>query len=311
MIENKLFFERYRPKTMEEVIIPERIKNELIGYISKNDIPNLLLYGTGGIGKTSAAKVIINSLGMDFIEINGSIDTSIEVVRDKIIKFASTNSLINAAQMKCVFVTEADGFSEQAKNSMKNIIEKFAGNIRFIFDTNYVDKLSQPIRSRCVEIDFNPKKDEYPDLMRQLLARCCMILEENNIIYQKKDVANLIKTRFPDMRKIMNDLQKGSVTGELILANDSPEELFEALIAAMNTRKYDEVREVVKNITDPESVYIRMYNRIDDIIERGSLPQAILIIGEWQHRTKSCVSPEITLLACLTDMLSKEIKFKI
>jgi replication factor C small subunit len=310
MIENKLFFERYRPKTMEEVIIPERIKNELIGYISKNDIPNLLLYGTGGIGKTSAAKVIINSLGMDFIEINGSIDTSIEVVRDKIIKFASTNSLINAAQMKCVFVTEADGFSEQAKNSMKNIIEKFAGNIRFIFDTNYVDKLSQPIRSRCVEIDFNPKKDEYPDLMRQLLARCCMILEENNIIYQKKDVANLIKTRFPDMRKIMNDLQKGSVTGELILANDSPEELFEALIAAMNTRKYDEVREVVKNITDPESVYIRMYNRIDDIIERGSLPQAILIIGEWQHRTKSCVSPEITLLACLTDMLSKEIKFK-
>lgn len=309
-IEKKLWFEFYRPKTMEEVIVPERIKNELIGYISKNDIPNLLLYGTGGIGKTSSAKVIIKSLGMDFIEINGSIDTSIEVVRDKIIKFASTNSLINSDQMKCVFVTEADGFSEQAKNSMKNIIEKFAGNIRFIFDTNYVDKLSQPIRSRCVEIDFNPSKDEYPDLMRQLLVRCCSILEENNVEYQKKDVANLIKTRFPDMRKIMNDLQKGSVTGEFILGNDSPEELFEALISAMKTRKYDEVREVVKNIADPESVYIRMYNRIDDIIERASLPQAILIIGEWQHRTKSCVSPEITLLAALTDMLSKNIAFK-
>jgi replication factor C small subunit len=155
-IKNKLFFERYRPTTIEDVIVPERIKQELLGYVKKNSIPNLLFYGTGGIGKTSSAKAIITALGMDFIEINGSLDTSIEIVRDKIIKFASTNSLISSDQMKCVFVTEVEAFSDQAKNSMKNVIEKFAGNVRFIFDTNYVDKLSQPMRSRFTEIDFNP-----------------------------------------------------------------------------------------------------------------------------------------------------------
>ena len=146
--------------------------------------------------------------------------------------------------------------------------------------------------------------------MRQLLIRCCSILEENYITYQKKDIANLIKTRFPDMRKIMNDLQKGGITGEFILGNDSPEEIFESLISAMKSRKYDDVREVVKSISDPESVYLRMYSKMDEIFDRSTLPQAILIIGDFQHRSKSCVSTEINLLACITTMFSQEIKIK-
>lgn len=309
-VKGKIWFERYRPKSVEELILPERIKTQLDSFIKSGDIPNLLFYSPGGMGKTSTAKIIINALKMDFIEINGSIDTGIDTVRDTVVRFAGTTSLVNTDANKCIFVTEADGFSNEAKDSMKNIIEKFSDNIRFIFDTNNVNKLSQPIRSRCVEIDFNFSKNEYPELMKQMLKRCSLILEENNVEYDKKDVAALIKQRFPDMRKIVNDLQRGSITGTFILDKETPEEQFNVLIKAMCDRNFDEIRRIVRNIPDPDNIYNRLYSNIDDIIEKKNIAQAILEIADFQYRAKICINPEINLVGCLANMLSKGIEFK-
>lgn len=309
-VQNKIWFEKYRPSKLDELIVPNRIREQLNGFIESKNIPNLLFYSPGGMGKTSTAKILINELKMDFIEINGSIDRGIDTIRDTIVKFAGTGSLINNDQNKCIFVTEADGFTEDAKNSMKNLIEKFSNNIRFIFDTNYVDKLSQPIRSRCVEIDFNFNKSEYPDLMKQMLQRSCSILEDNNIEFNKKDVADLIKKRFPDMRKIVNDLQKSSVSGKFIPDSLDTGEIFDSLIKELCNRDYEKIRSIVRSISDPENIYLRMYSQIDNIIEKNNLGQAILIIADYQHRSRNCVSTEINLLACLTEFLSKGIKFK-
>lgn len=306
----KIWFERYRPSKLDDMILPESIRNELLGFIKTKDIPNLMLYSPGGMGKTSAARILIKELNMDFIEINGSLDTSVEMVRDKITKFASTASLYNSDQNKCLFVTEADGFSTEAKNSLKNLIEKFNGNIRIIFDTNYIEKLPQPLRSRCVEIDFNYSKKDYPELMKQTLKRCIFILDDNKIKYDKKDVADLIKQGFPDIRKIVNELQQYSISGEFIKSTDSPESQFESLMEALKSRKYDDIRNIVKDIVDIDHVILRLYNNIDKYIDRKSLPQIILIIADYQHKSMLCISKEINLLAMFTEILSKNIEFK-
>lgn len=307
---NKIWFEKYRPKTIDELILPKRIKDELRGYVKRNDIPNLLLYSPGGMGKTSTARVLINALGMDSIEINGSIDTSVDVVRDRIIRFASTGSLMQSNSHKCLFITEADGFSENAKNAMKNIIEKFENNIRFIFDTNHVEQMNQPIRSRCTEIDFNFSKNEYAEMMKDVMKYCERILECEKVEYTKKDIADLIKQRFPDMRKIIVDLQKCSVSGVFTPINNSPEEQFTEIITALKERNYDNIRNIVKNIPDPDAVILRMYQRIDSYCDRKSIPVLIMIIGQYQHTSKLCVSQEINLLAMFTEIFSKNLTFK-
>lgn len=309
-IKNKIWFEKYRPTTLDEMILPDSIRDELQGYIEKNDIPNLMFYSPGGMGKTTAAKVLVEALGMDTLEINGSLDTSVEVVRDKIMKFASTVSLMNSSQNKCIFVTEADGFSNEAKNSLKNLIEKFESNVRIIFDTNHIEKMPQPLRSRCVEIDFNYDKKDYPQMMKSLLKRCIDILKENEVTFDKKDVANLIKTRFPDLRKVMNDLQKSSVSGEFVPSNDSPEEQFTNIVSALVKKDYDEIRSITKDVTDCDNIILRMYKMSETIVDRKSLPQFILILGDYQHRSMNCLSKEINFLAMCTEFFSKKIEFK-
>jgi len=309
-IDKKIWMERYRPSTLDEMILPDRIKEQFASYIEKQDIPNLLFFSPGGMGKTSAAWVLIKALNMDYIEINGSLDTSVDNVRDKIVRFASTVSLLNNSQKKCIFITEADGFSNEAKNALKNLIEKFNDNIRLIFDTNYIEKIPQPLRSRCVEVDFNYDKKEYSIMMKNLLTRCVHILEENNITYDKKDIAELIKQRFPDMRKIMNDLQKGSLSGSFIKTQNSPEEQFNNLIDSLKTNNYDNIRNIVKDITDYDSTILRMYRVTEELVSRKYIPHYILILAEYQHKSLICLSKEINFLAMLTDILAKGIEFK-
>jgi DNA polymerase III delta prime subunit len=308
-ISKRIWVERYRPTTIQELILPDRIKKELQSFADKKEIPNLLFYSPGGMGKTSAMKALISELDMDFIELNGSLDTSIESVRDKIVSFASTVSLINNNQKKCIAITEADGFSTEAKNSLKNLIEKFSSNIRIIFDTNYVDKIPQPIRSRCVEYDFTFDRKEYPELQKQMFSKCISILEENNITYNKKDVADLIKSRFPDMRKIINDLQKSSMTGEFIISNDSPEELLVELITSYKEQSFEKIRNTVKNIADYDGMILKLYKSID-MVEKKSIPNFILILGDYQYKSMVCLSKEINFLCMVVEMLSKGVILK-
>lgn len=309
-ITRKIWMERYRPRTIDELILPEKIKNDFKSFVEKQDIPNLMFYSPGGMGKTSAMKALISELNMDFIELNGSIDTSIDVVRDKIITFASTISLINNSQKKCIAITEADGFSAEAKNSLKNLIEKFSSNIRIIFDTNYVDKMPQPIRSRCVEYDFTFDRKDYPELQKQMFSRCIKILEENNITYDKKDVADLIKTRFPDMRKIINDLQRGSVSGEFQKNIDTAEDLFEGLMEACKEKSFDKIRNIVKNIADYDGMILKMYKSMEIIVDKKSYPKFITILGDYQYKSMVCLSKEINFLAMITEMMADGVVLK-
>lgn len=309
-IKHKLWTERYRPETIDDLVLPDRLRKQLQDFITAGDIPNLMLHSPGGMGKTSTMHVLIKALGAECLEINGSLDTSIEVVRDRIVTFASTVSLTNNGKVKIVACTEADGFSTDAKNSMKNIIEKFSSNIRVIFDTNYIEKMPQPLRSRCVELDFNFDKKEYKSMMIQMLEKACVILDENSIKYNKKDVAELVRNKFPDMRKIVTDLQKASLSGEFVKLEDNPEELFSGLITEIKARNYDGIRDIVKHIPDFDSMILRMYRACDDILDRKYLPQYILILADYQHKSMICLSKEINFLAMITEMLAKGIELK-
>lgn len=309
-MEERVWVEKYRPKKISEIILPAYIRKEFEEYISKGDIPNLLLYSKGGRGKGSISNILQNELDSDFLNINGSLDTSIDVVRDKVVKFSSTRSLTSNNSVKIIFVTEFDGFSTAAQNSMKNVIEQFSKNVRFIFDTNHIEKIAQPIKSRCVEIDFEYDKKDYKELMKQSLERSIYILEQEKIVYDKKDIADLIKREFPDIRKIINNLQKYSVTGEFIPQTGSTAEEFDNLMNAIKSKNFNKLREVVRNIKDYDNMILKMFNSVEDIIERESLPQFIMILGDTNYKTNTVLSKELNFLYSITEMLSKGIKFK-
>ena len=302
-----LWVEKYRPTKITDCILPESIKNTFIEFIGQKEIPNLLLSGGSGVGKTTVARALCEELYADYILINSSEESGIDVLRTKIKQFASTVSLQSSS--KVVILDEADYLNPQSTQpALRGFIEEFHNNCRFIFTCNFKNRIIEPLHSRCSVIEFKIN-GERKQLAGQLLDRCAVILKEQNIEYDSKVVAELIIKHFPDNRRVLNELQRYSVSGKIdsgILVNLSEVSMKE-LALHLKEKEFTKVRKwVVDNIdNDPTKIFRKIYDNLYTYLDPNTIPAAVIIIGEYQYKSAFVADQEINLLACLTEMMSQ------
>ena len=307
-----LWVEQYRPKTVDECILPKTLKTQLQSYVDKQDISNLILSGGPGVGKTTAARAMLEQIGATYMFINGSEESGIDVLRTKIKNFASTVSLEGGR--KYLILDEADYLNPQSTQpALRGFIEEFHHNCGFILTCNYKNKLIAPLHSRCGVVDFTIPKSEKTNLAHQFFQRAISILEENEIKYNEKVVAELINKYFPDWRRILNELQRYSVSGEIdagILVNLS-EKSIKDLMGMMKKKEFTNVRKwVVDNIdSDPDAIFRVVYDNLYDFLEPSSIPHVVVILGEYQYKNAFVADAEINMVACLTEIMARG-KFK-
>ena len=309
MSESLLWVERYRPKTIEDCILPETIKTTLRDVVSQNKIPNMMFTGTSGIGKTTAARAICNETHADYLIINGSDEgRMIDTLRIKLTQFCSTISL--SGSRKVVIIDEADYMNaDSVQPAMRNFTERFADNCSFIFTCNYKNRIIEPIHSRCAVIDFSLKNGEKQMIAARFMKRVESILAAESIDYDKDVIAKLVLKHFPDFRRVLNELQRYSTSGEInsgVLANIKEMNLKE-LIDSLREKNFSKMRQwVVANVdNDPATVYRKIYDELYNVIEKGSIPQAVLTIAEYQHKSAFVADQEINLVACLVELMAE------
>lgn len=307
-----LWVEKYRPQTINECILPSSLKKSFKDMVAKGEPQNLLLSGTAGTGKTTVAKALCNELGSDYILINCSENGNIDTLRTKIRQFASTVSFTEAK--KVVILDEFDYSNAQSiQPALRGAIEEFSVNCRFILTCNYKSRIIEPIHSRCTCIDFTVDQKEKAMLAAQMLGRCTNILTGENIKFEINVIAELIKKHFPDMRRILNELQRYSVSGKIdegILVNINDTEV-RALIGAMKNKDFSSVRKwVYSNVHLSETdIFRKIYDNLYECMTPSSIPQAILVIGEYQYKAAFVSDQEINMVACLVElMMSCEFK---
>ena len=308
-----LWVETYRPKTINECILPQVIKNSFLEFLNQGNVPNLILSGTAGTGKTTAARAICEELGVDYMMINGSDEGRlIDTLRNKIIPFCTTVSMTGGR--KVLIIDEADYMNaESVQPAMRGCIEKFAGNCSFIFTCNFKNRIIEPIKSRCSGIEFKIDKDDRPDIAGQFMKRMQYILDVERIGYDVKVLAEMITKHFPDFRRCINELQRYSVSGKIdigILANLGEINLNQ-LVDAMKDKKFSEVRKwVVDNMdNDPQKIFRKIYDHLYQTVEPSTIPQIILHIAEYQYKSAFVADQEINLMACLVEIMTNA-KFK-
>ena len=304
-----LFVEKYRPQNIEDTILPDSIKSTFKQFVEQGEIPNLMLCGSAGCGKTTIAKALCNELGADFIVINGSDEGRlIDTLRTKIKNFASTVSLSGGP--KVVILDEADYISaDSVQPALRNFIEEFSANCRFIFTCNYKNRIIEPIHSRCAVVDFTSPKSEKPEIANAFLNRCDYILKSENIEYDKRVIVELINKHFPDFRRMLNEMQRYSTSGQIdsgILANIGELNL-NALVLALREKNFPNMRQwVTSNVdNDPASVYRKIYDKLYEVVDKNSIPQAVLIIADYQYKSAFVADQEINLVACLIELMAE------
>ena len=307
-----LWVEQYRPKTIDDCILPTSLKTLFTSFIKKGELTNLLLSGTPGIGKTTVAKAICEQLNCDWIMINGSEEGGIDVLRNKIKNFASTVSL--SGGKKVVIIDEADYLNPQSTQpALRGFVEEFHGNCRFILTCNFKNRIIEPLHSRFSNIEFRVNPKDKPRLASKLFERAVFILKEQNIDYEEKVLAELIKKHFPDFRKLINELQRYSVSGSIdagILVNVSDENL-KTLVSHLKSKEFGDMRKwVVNNLdNDPVKIFRKIYDSMYDNLQPETIPHAVLIIADYQYKSAFVADQEINLVACLTELMS-QVKFK-
>ena len=309
-----LWVEKYRPKTIEECILPEETKKAFLGFLDKGEVPNLLLAGPAGCGKTTVAKALCNELGADFYVINGSDEGRfLDTVRNNAKNFASTVSLTSQSRHKVIIIDEADNTTPDVQLLLRASIEEFSRNCRFIFTCNYKNKIIEPLHSRCAVIDFAIKGKEKQEIATCFFKRLNSILEQERVESDKKVVAELINKHFPDWRRILNECQRYSVGGKIdsgILAYFSDVKVND-LIKNLKEKNFAEVRKwVVSNLDNDSSVLLRrIYDSLYESLVNSSIPAAVLIIAKYQYQIAFVADQEINMLACLTEIMV-ECQFK-
>ena len=309
-----LWVERYRPKTIEDCILPESTKKTFKDFLDKGEVPNLLLSGPAGCGKTTVAKALCNELGVDVYVINGSDEGRfLDTVRNTAKNFASTVSLSSTAKHKVIIIDEADNTTNDVQLLLRASIEEFSKNCRFIFTCNYKNKIIEPLHSRCAVVDFNVKGKEKANLAAGFYGRLQDILQKESVEYDNKVLIELINKHFPDWRRVLNECQRYSSGGEInsgILATFSDIKVHD-LINHLKDKNFAEVRKwVVSNLdNDASSLLRRVYDSLYDCLSPSSIPAAVLVIAKYQYQCAFVADQEINLLAALTEIMV-ECEFK-
>ena len=309
-----LWVEKYRPKTIEDCILPDNIKSTFQNFLIKGEVPNLLLAGPAGCGKTTVAKALCNELGVDVYVINGSDEGRfLDTVRNNAKNFASTLSLSSSAKHKVIIIDEADNTTNDVQLLLRAFTEEFSGNCRFVFTCNYKNKIIEPLHSRCAVIDFTIKGKQRVQLAGSFFQRLQTILDQEKIEYDQKVVAELVSKHFPDFRRVLNEIQRYSTGGKIdsgILASFSDVSLND-LIKSLKEKNFTEVRKwVVNNLDNDSGVLLRrLYDALLTSLENGSIPSAVLIIAKYQYQIAFVADQEINLLAALTEIMC-ECEFK-
>ena len=309
-----IWVEKYRPKTIEECILPDNIKKTFKDFLSKGEIPNMLLAGPPGVGKTTVAKALCNELGVDFYVINGSDEGRfLDTVRNNAKNFASTVSLTSEAKHKVIIIDEADNTGNDVQLLLRAFIEEFAGNCRFIFTCNYKNKILEPLHSRCAVIEFGIKGKEKQQIAAAFFQRINEILEQEKIEADKKVLVQLINKHFPDWRRVLNECQRYSVGGKIdsgILAAFSDVAVND-LIKNLKAKNFPEVRKWVNNNMDNDTsvLFRRIYDSLYESLVPNTIPAAVLVIAKYQYQMAFVADQEINMLACLTEIMV-ECEFK-
>jgi DNA polymerase III delta prime subunit len=309
-----LFVERYRPQVIDDCILPDDTKKTFKEFVAKGEIPNLLLAGPPGIGKTTIAKALCNELGADYYVINGSDEGRfLDTVRNQAKNFASTVSLTGSSKHKVIIIDEADNTGNDVQLLLRANIEAFYNNCRFIFTCNYKNKIIEPLHSRCAVIDFTIKGKQRVQLAGSFFQRLQTILDTERIEYDQKVVAELVSKHFPDFRRVLNECQRYSTGGKIdsgILASFSDISVNE-LIKNLKEKNFTEVRKwVVSNLdNDASNLLRRIYDASFDCLSPQSIPAAVLVIAKYQYQCAFCADQEINLLAALTEIMC-ECEFK-
>ena len=307
-----LWVEEYRPKTIDDCILPQSLKTLFQSFIEKGEISNMLFSGTPGVGKTTVAKALCEQMNCDWIMINGSEEGGIDVLRNKIKNFASTVSL--SGGKKVVILDEADYLNPQSTQpALRGFVEEFHKNCRFILTCNFKNRIIEPLHSRFSNIEFKINNKEKPQLQTQLYNRATFILKKQNIEYEDKALVGLITKHFPDFRKLINELQRYSVSGAIdagILVNISDENL-KSLTSHLKAKEFGDMRKwVVNNLdNDPVKIFRKIYDSLNTTLQPETIPHAILIIADYQYKSAFVADQEINLVACLTEIMS-QVKFK-
>lgn len=304
-MEKLLWVEKHRPQTISDCILPERLKKPFQEYVNQKQIPNLLLSGGPGVGKTTVAKAMCNEVGCDYLVINGSDESGIDTFRTKIKNYASSMSL--AGGRKVIIIDEADYLNPNSTQpALRNAIEEFSGNCSFIFTCNYKNRIIEPLHSRCAVVDFALKGNEKAQMAKDFFVRIRHILQNERVEYDDKVIAELVKKYFPDFRRVINELQRYSQFGKIDagilsqIANVSISEITKHL----KEKDFGSVRKwVASGDFDANIVFRQIYDALYDILKPQSIPQAVLILADYQYKQAFVADGEINLVACLVELM--------
>lgn len=303
-----LWVEQYRPKTIDDCILPAHIKDAFNGFLEQGEIPNLLLSGTAGVGKTTVAKAMCEQLGASYIVINGSDEGRfLDTVRNRVRQFATTVSLTSGAAHKVVIIDEADNTTNDVQLSLRAAVEEYHSNCRFIFTCNFVNKIIEPLHSRCTVVDFRIKPDQATGLQGQFFTRLKTILDGEEIDYEDKVLAKLTKRYYPDWRRLINECQRYAATGSInsAILVDVADITLDVLLSSLKNKEFTNVKKwVVENINnDPNIVMRKIYDLLYENLKPSSIPEAVLVLAKYQYQIAFVADQEINLLACLTEIM--------
>jgi DNA polymerase III delta prime subunit len=305
--DNFLWVEKYRPKTVATTILPTELKSTFQEFVNQNNVPNLILSGSAGIGKTTVAKAMLEEIGCDYIVINGSDEgRSIDVLRVEIKNFASSVSF--SGGRKYVIIDEADYLNANSvQPALRNFMEEYSSNCGFILTCNFLNKIIAPLHSRCSVIEFKLPKNEKQEIGAQIFTRCKEILDAENIDYDKKVVAKVVMKFFPDNRRVLNELQRYSATGKIdagILTNFE-DVTIESLITSLKNKEFSNVRKWVSENVEGDCSHLmrKIYDTMNDHIAPSSIPQVVVTLADYQYKSAFVADQEINLMAMLTEFM--------